>query len=155
MGMLDLTWESDNNSSSMRTFAAILVLAGASGILGNENFSGTGTFACYGDMTVTVGKDGYDDIGYLDCQPSWGSAAAPQQGIIADGDDGSHWVTVDDKGSGNCTGTFWFETGDLGLGYCNRIVTLDDGEQTRKFCGYASCTGYINLHCSMLSGCHG
>ena len=34
----------------------------------------------------------------MDCQPSWGSPSAPPQGIIADGDDGSHWVTVDDKG---------------------------------------------------------
>jgi len=93
--------------------------------------------------------------GSIDCTPAWGSAAAPPQGIIIDGEDGSHWVSVDDKGYGDCAGTFWFESGDLGLGYCDRIVTLDDGEQTRKFCGYASCNGYINFHCSMLSGCHG
>ena len=31
-------------------------------------------------------------------------AAAPPQGIIADGSDGSHWVTVDDKGNGDCDG---------------------------------------------------
>ena len=53
------------------------------------------------------------------------------QGIIADGADGSHWVTVDDKGYGDCDGiiTFW-KTGDLGLGYCNRL-SVDDGHQTR------------------------
>merc|ERR1711922_116242 len=95
----------DNNSISMRTFAAILVLAGASGIL-------------------------------------------------ADGDDGSHWVTVDDKGSGNCDGDIHYVYGDLGLGYCNRLV-VDDGKETRMFCGYAFCTGYMNIECHMLSGCHG
>ena len=53
------------------------------------------------------------------------------QGIIADGSDGSHWVTVDDKGSGDCAGYIWYEYGDLGLGYCDRFNTLDDGHQTR------------------------
>merc|ERR1719339_427822 len=140
----------------MNSFSYISIMLSLSTCLvqGNESFQGSGSMACYGDMSITFSKSG-EDVGFLDCQPAWGSAAAPPQGIIADGDDGSHWVTVDDKGYGDCAGTFWFETGDLGLGYCNRIVTLDDGEQTRKFCGYASCTGYINLHCSMLSGCHG
>ena len=52
------------------------------------------------------------------------------QGIIADGEDGSHWVTVDDKGYGDCDGVIWYKTGDLGLGYCDRM-TVDDGHQTR------------------------
>ena len=141
-----------------------------------------GTMACYGDMTVTLGSN--DGEGFVDCQPAWGSAAAPPQvssvlllilvvhqtipdgdcvflyltralqGIIADGSDGSHWVTVDDKGSGDCDGTIWYEYGDLGLGYCNRLA-LDDGKQTRLFCGYATCDGYLNIQCTMLSGCHG
>ena len=76
------------------------------------------------------------------------------QGIIADGEDGSHWVTVDDKGSGDCDGTIWYEYGDLGLGYCDRL-TIDDGHQTRLFCGYATCDGLLNIDCTMLSGCHG
>ena len=44
----------------------------ASGILGNENFSGTGTFACYGDMTVTVGKVEYFGAGRENKKPSRG-----------------------------------------------------------------------------------
>ena len=77
------------------------------------------------------------------------------QGIVADGDDGSHWVTVDDKGSGDCDGTLWYKYDDLGLGYCDRMMSVDDGHQTRLFCGYAECTGYMNIQCTMLSGCHG
>ena len=73
---------------------------------------------------------------------------------MADGEDGSHWVTVDDKGSGDCDGTIWYEYGDLGLGYCDRLM-VDDGHQTRLFCGYATCDGYMNIECTMLSGCHG
>merc|ERR1712051_702031 len=120
----------------MNFFYFVALLASLAVDQADESWSGSGTFACYGDMTVTMDKSGSNAEGPIDCIPAWGSAAAPPQGIIADGDDGSHWVTVDDKGYGDCTGTFWFETGDLGLGYCNRIVTLDDGEQTRKFCGY-------------------
>merc|ERR1739842_31720 len=121
-------------------------------VLGDESYHGMGTMKCYGDMSVTLG--GNDGGGFLDCQPAWGSPAAPPQGIIADGSDGSHWVTVDDKGSGDCDGTIWYEYGDLGLGYCNRLA-LDDGHQTRLFCGYATCDGYLNIQCTMLSGCHG
>jgi len=116
-----------------------------------ESFSGMGFMRCYGDMSITVRIDGE---GFLDCKPAWGSPAAPPQGIVADGDDGSHWVTVDDKGSGDCDGTLWYKTDDLGLGYCDRM-TVDDGHQTRLFCGYAECTGYMNIECTMLSGCHG
>jgi len=144
---------------SLLHLSTLLLLAAAAA---DESFTGSGTFACYGDMTITFDKavetveaGPIDGAGVIDCVPAWGSAAAPPQGIIADGDDGSHWVTVDDKGFGDCTGTFWFEQGDLGLGYCDRVTTLDDGHQTRKFCGYASCEGYLNIQCSMLSGCHG
>merc|ERR1712172_175623 len=35
-----------------------------------------------------------DGEGSIDCTPAWGSAAAPPQGIIADGDDGSHWCLL-------------------------------------------------------------
>jgi len=145
----------------MNFFFGAAVLGSLALVQADESWSGSGTFACYGDMTVTMDKINsktngpIDGEGSIDCTPAWGSAAAPPQGIIIDGEDGSHWVSVDDKGYGDCAGTFWFESGDLGLGYCDRIVTLDDGEQTRKFCGYASCNGYINFHCSMLSGCHG
>lgn len=106
---------------------------------------------CYGDMSITIREDGE---GFLLCQPAWGSPAAPPQGIIADGADGSHWVTVDDKGSGDCDGVLFYEYGDLGLGYCDRLA-VDDGHQTRLFCGYATCDGYMNIECTMLSGCHG
>jgi len=125
-------------------------------VLADESFHGSGTFACYGDMSITFDKSGSggEGEGFLDCQPSWGSPSAPPQGIIADGEDGSHWVTVDDHGSGDCTGTIWYKTGDLGLGYCNRIA-VDDGHHTRLFCGYATCDGYLNIECTMLSGCHG
>merc|ERR1711868_242982 len=102
-------------------------------------------------MSLTLRNDGE---GFLDCQPAWGSPAAPPQGIIADGEDGSHWVTVDDKGSGDCDGTIFYEYGDLGLGYCDRLA-VDDGHETRLFCGYATCDGFMNIECSMLSGCHG
>merc|ERR1719304_125294 len=96
-----------------------------------ESFSGMGFMRCYGDMSITMRIDGE---GFLDCKPAWGSPAAPPQGIVADGDDGSHWVTVDDKGSGDC----------------DRMMSVDDGHQTRLFCGYAECTGYMNIQCTML-----
>ena len=41
---------------------------------------------------------------------------------------------------------------------CSRAMSNDEGAQascTNDNLRYASCTGYINLHCSMLSGCHG
>merc|ERR1711910_246588 len=123
-------------------------------VLGNESFHGMGTLACYGDMSITFDRASSSGEGLVNCRPSWGSASAPPQGIIADGADGSHWVTVDDKGYGDCDGTIWYKTGDLGLGYCDRVL-LDDGHQTRLFCGYATCDGYLNIECSMLSGCHG
>ena len=69
---------------------------------GDESYHGMGSMKCYGDMSITLG--GNEDEGFLNCQPAWGSAAAPPQGIIADGSDGSHWVTVDDKGNGDCDG---------------------------------------------------
>ena len=62
---------------------------------------------------------------------------------------------MDDKGSGDCTGQIHYVLGDLGLGYCDRLVAVDEGRQTRLFCGYASCDGYLTIECSMLSGCHG
>merc|ERR1719153_1936322 len=98
-------------------------------VLANESFHGSGTFACYGDMSITFDKSssGGEGEGFLDCQPSWGSAAAPPQGIIADGEDGSHWVTVDNHGYGTCIGDIFWELGDLGLGFCDRF---DDGHQT-------------------------
>ena len=68
----------------------------------DESYHGMGSMMCYGDMSVTLG--GNEGEGFLDCQPAWGSPAAPPQGIIADGSDGSHWVTVDDKGYGDCDG---------------------------------------------------
>merc|ERR1711915_1042365 len=133
-------------------YVSTLLLAAS--VLGDESFSGNGEMKCYGDMSITLDKWDEGD-GFLNCKPAWGSPAAPPQGIIADGADGSHWVTVDDKGYGDCSGHMEYTYGDLGLGYCDRWVSLDDGQQTRLFCGYATCTGYLNIHCSMLSGCHG
>merc|ERR1719219_353984 len=96
----------------------------SSSVLGaDESYHGMGSMMCYGDMSVTLG--GNEGEGFLDCQPAWGSPAAPPQGIIADGSDGSHWVTVDDKGYGDCDGTIWYEYGDLGLGYCNRLTVTE------------------------------
>merc|ERR1719507_1813852 len=123
-------------------------------VLANESFSGSGSFACYGEMSITFDKSSSagEGEGFLDCKPAWGSPSAPPQGIIADGADGSHWVTVDDKGYGTCVGDIYYKYGDLGLGYCDR---LDDGHQPRLLCAYSICTGHITVHCSMLSGCHG
>merc|ERR1711862_996449 len=73
----------------LATISCLMSLAYA-----GETFSGSGFMRCYGDMSISLRIDGE---GLLDCQPAWGSPAAPPQGIIADGDDGSHWVTVDDK----------------------------------------------------------
>lgn len=134
------------------SLVAIFVCSLGSCLAVHETFAGMGSMKCYGDMSITVRAG--DDEGFLICSPAWGSAVAPPQGIVADGEDGSHWVTVDDKGSGDCDGTIWYEYGDLGLGYCDRLM-VDDGHQTRLFCGYATCDGYLNIECTMLSGCHG
>ena len=50
-------------------------------VLADESFHGSGTFACYGDMSITFDKSGSggEGEGFLDCQPSWGSPAAPPQ----------------------------------------------------------------------------
>merc|ERR1719150_2801473 len=139
----------------MNRLSCILVLIFSCAAMANESFSGQGTMACYGMMSITFDKSESADLGegegFLDCQPSWGSPSAPPQGIIADGADGSHWVTVDDKGYGTCQGHIYLY-GDLGLGYCDR---LDDGYQTKLLCGYATCQGMLTIHCEMLSGCHG
>merc|ERR1712123_93260 len=75
-------------------------------VLADESFSGSGTFACYGDMSITFDKanSAGEGEGFLDCKPAWGSAADPPQGIIADGADGSHWVTVGVTGYRDCNG---------------------------------------------------
>merc|ERR1712189_31409 len=134
--------------------AVVLTIFAASHVYANESFSGSGSMKCYGDISISFDRSAGEGEGFLDCRPAWGAPSAPPQGIIADGTDGSHWVTVDDHGYGDCQGTIWYKTGDLGLGYCNRI-SVDDGHQTRLFCGYATCDGYLHIECSMLSGCHG
>ena len=50
-------------------------------VLADESFSGSGTFACYGDMSITFDKanSAGEGEGFLDCKPAWGSAAAPPQ----------------------------------------------------------------------------
>ena len=73
------------------TLACLVALATL--VAANESFHGAGSMMCYGDMSVTFSRAAGDGEGFLDCQPAWGSAAAPPQGIIADGADGSHWVT--------------------------------------------------------------
>ena len=58
----------------MRTlvlFVCTLVLVHA-----NETYQGMGSMKCYGDMSITIRIDGE---GFLDCQPAWGSPAAPPQ----------------------------------------------------------------------------
>merc|ERR1711988_187748 len=75
--------------SKMNTITTLFSLACiSSSVLGDESFHGMGSMKCYGDMSITLG--GQEDNGFLDCQPAWGSPAAPPQGIIADGQDGSH-----------------------------------------------------------------
>merc|ERR1712183_67333 len=121
MGVLHLL-----SNMQIISYISVILSLSSSLVLGNESFQGEGTMACYGDMSITFGKAGSgEDEGFLDCQPAWGTASAPPQGIIADGADGSHWVTV------------------------------DDSHQTRTFCGYADCAGMLTIECSMLSGCHG
>lgn len=138
----------------MKHFAALLLLS-IVGVFADEDFHGNGNMKCYGDMSISLyNKD--ETEGFLDCQPAWGSPSAPPQGIVAEADDGEKWVTVDDKGYGDCTGSIYYIYGDLNLGYCDRYnMRIDDGKQTRMFCGYADCNGAMNIHCSMLSGCHG
>merc|ERR1712179_882435 len=146
MGVIPLS--SPDHVTNMFKFLVVAVFLTV--VSCDENFSGEGELACYGDQEILLDK--VTGTGMINCQPSWGSAAAPPQGIIADGADGSHWVTVDDKGYGTCVGDIYYKYGDLGLGYCNRF---DDGHQTRLLCAYSICTGHITVHCSMLSGCHG
>merc|ERR1719222_1872642 len=121
----------------MKQFPVILLFC-AIGVFGDEEFHGEGTFKCYGDLSIDLyekfSRDRVD--GFLDCQPAWGSPSAPPQGIVADADNGEKWVTVDDKGYGDCTGS---------------IMKISDGKQTRLFCGYAECIGMMNIYCSMLS----
>merc|ERR1711973_443907 len=70
--------------SKMNTITTLFSLACiSSSVLGDESFHGMGSMKCYGDMSITLG--GQEDNGFLDCQPAWGSPAAPPQGIIADG----------------------------------------------------------------------
>ena len=54
------------------SFLTETILAGA-----DESYHGMGSMKCYGDMSVTLGSE--DGQGFLDCQPAWGSAAAPPQ----------------------------------------------------------------------------
>merc|ERR1711894_451887 len=152
MGILEIL-----ESSKMKQFAVILLFC-AIGVFGDEEFHGEGTFKCYGDLSIDLYEEYSRDRvdGFLDCQPAWGSPSAPPQGIVADADNGEKWVTVDDKGYGDCTGSIYYVYGDLNLGYCDRsIMKISDGKQTRLFCGYAECIGMMNIYCSMLSGCHG
>merc|ERR1739845_237529 len=93
----------------MNFFYFVGLLASLAVVQADESWSGSGTVACYGDMTVTMDKTGsnaegpIDGEGSIDCIPAWGSAAAPPQGIIADGDVGSHWATGSRRG--NSVGT--------------------------------------------------
>ena len=99
-------------------------------------------------------------VGTGECRPR---VAAPAQGFIADGSDGSHWVVVDDKGIADCTGQITYTYGDMGLGYCSyknakSMAKLPTASSVnpRSYCGYFSCEGFISLTCEgMLSGCHG
>merc|ERR1712088_583698 len=128
---------------------------------GREEYSGIGDMKCYGEMEISLNKWG---TGTANCRPIT-TTGAPQ-GYIADGEDGSHWVIVDDKGTADCYGDISYTTGDLGLNYCSfknaqsiRKMSprlLNSSPNPRMFCGYFTCTGNLNLVCDgMLAGCHG
>ena len=78
----------------MKYFSLISLVCTLGLSLANESFSGMGSMKCYGDMSITIRIDGeglihkdlirykYKDSfmeGFLDCQPAWGSPAAPPQ----------------------------------------------------------------------------
>lgn len=58
-----------------------------------ESFQGTGEIKCYGEIDVTATQRWETLEGRLNCRPTIASSAP--QGFIADGDDGSHWVSDD------------------------------------------------------------
>merc|ERR1719429_514856 len=130
---------------------------------GREEYHGNGNLLCYGNMEVSIVKwDTGTGQGKCKPVPHFG---APQ-GFIADGEDGSHWVVVDDKGSADCYGEITYTTGDVGLGYCSYKNAqsvrkfsprlLNTSANPRIFCGYFTCDGEMNLVCDgMLAGCHG
>ena len=60
---------------TMKVFLAV-VSCFLSLSLAAETYSGNGSMKCYGDMSITIRIDGE---GFLDCQPAWGSPAAPPQ----------------------------------------------------------------------------
>jgi len=60
---------------------------------GREEYSGIGEMKCYGEMEISLDK-WTDGTGTANCRPIT-TTGAPQ-GYIADGEDGSHWVIVDD-----------------------------------------------------------
>merc|ERR1712223_90372 len=121
-----------------------------------ESYIGMGTLKCYGDSRIS-------ENGTFSCTPStpW-APFAPPQGLIADGEDGSHWVIVDDRGFGDCQ--FNSEEDlecyhDYDYQYCCEDVECNRSTVTpinpTRNCGFCACTGLLNIHCSMEFGCHG
>merc|ERR1711892_423471 len=126
-----------------------------------ENFEGVGTLQCFGNLTLEL-EEGQTE-GVARCRPEFenadnGISYAPQ-GFIADGEDGSHWVVVDDRGTADCEGQITFNTGDHNLGYCSyppvAAASTREMAAMESFCGHFTCQGVIQLACTMGSGCHG
>merc|ERR1711970_1615934 len=122
-----------------------------------EKYEGFGILQCFGNMTVsTVSGQGTAKCRPEFENPDFGITSAPQ-GFIADGEDGSHWVVVDDRGTADCEGQITFNIGDHNLGYCSYPPTQERGTKVPEgsFCGHFTCEGYIQLSCHMGIGCHG
>merc|ERR1712088_1003060 len=84
------------------------------------------------------------------------------QGLVADGEDRSHWVIVDDRGFGDCKPNseddiYCYHEYDYQ--YCCQDVGCDRSTVTpinsTRFCGFCTCVGLLDIHCSMEFGCHG
>ena len=60
----------------MKVFLAVVSCFMSLSLAADETYQGMGSMKCYGDMSLTIRNDGE---GFLDCQPAWGSPAAPPQ----------------------------------------------------------------------------
>merc|ERR1712002_122404 len=121
-----------------------------------ETFQGEGILQCFGNITLELVEGEVDGVAH--CRPEFeneefGISYAPQ-GFVADGDDGSHWVIVDDRGFADCEGLITFNYGDHNLGYCTYPPTKEE-PSNESFCGHLTCQGFIELTCNMGFGCHG
>ena len=60
-----------------------------------ESWTGEGSMKCYGQMNILASRPFVDVTGTAECRPR--VAPANPQGFIADGADGSHWVTLNHR----------------------------------------------------------